>query len=160
LAQTGLGVFSACLALYAWRSSKPTISPSVEPRERRRFQLVPAKVGAWFNRVNVRQNDTFTGPSRDENPRVNIVSRPSSNGNIIRPPKIKRQRRSKIFGWARHQTHQVQLTGAEEHSCPFCLETVSFSDPRGVEICSVCNTHHHADCWEVTGTCQIPHIQD
>jgi hypothetical protein len=24
--------------------------------------------------------------------------------------------------------------------------------------CKICHTLHHADCWAVTGACQIPHL--
>jgi hypothetical protein len=51
----------------------------------------------------------------------------------------------------------IALNGMEEHRCPFCLEDVVEKDPRGVTVCPVCNTWHHADCWAVTGTCQVPH---
>jgi hypothetical protein len=23
--------------------------------------------------------------------------------------------------------------------------------------CQICHTLHHADCWAITGTCQVPH---
>lgn len=52
---------------------------------------------------------------------------------------------------------QVQLVGKEEHRCPYCLELVEKNDARGVVVCSICQTHHHADCWAVTGICQVPH---
>jgi len=52
---------------------------------------------------------------------------------------------------------KVRLIGAIEHRCPYCLEPVARNDMRGVRICPVCHTLHHADCWEVTGTCQVPH---
>ncbi len=52
----------------------------------------------------------------------------------------------------------VHLIGKEEHRCPYCLEVVTTKDPRGVKICPICHTHHHADCWAVTGTCQVPHF--
>jgi ribosomal protein L37AE/L43A len=51
----------------------------------------------------------------------------------------------------------IRLTGAEEHRCPYCLTPVIDGDPRGVVICPVCHTPHHADCWAVTGACQVPH---
>jgi hypothetical protein len=51
----------------------------------------------------------------------------------------------------------VQLVGTEEHRCPYCLELVEPNDPRGVVVCPICHTHHHADCWNVTGVCQVPH---
>jgi hypothetical protein len=54
----------------------------------------------------------------------------------------------------------VRLIGKEEHRCPYCLEEVVEDDPRGIKICPICNTYHHADCWAVTGTCQVPHYHD
>lgn len=51
----------------------------------------------------------------------------------------------------------VHLVGEEEHRCPYCLDLVEPDDPRGVKICPVCHTYHHADCWAVTGVCQVPH---
>lgn len=51
----------------------------------------------------------------------------------------------------------IRLTGAEEHRCPYCLEIVLENDARGVKICPVCGTYHHADCWSITGVCQVPH---
>jgi hypothetical protein len=52
---------------------------------------------------------------------------------------------------------RVRLVGAEEHRCPYCLDAVERRDPRGVVICKVCHTRHHADCWAVAGMCQVPH---
>jgi ribosomal protein L37AE/L43A len=46
----------------------------------------------------------------------------------------------------------------EEHRCPYCLDPVSRNDPRGVKECDVCHTLHHADCWAITGVCQVPHL--
>lgn len=54
----------------------------------------------------------------------------------------------------------VRLIGREEHRCPYCLEIVEDKDPRGVKVCPICHTHHHADCWDVTGTCQVPHYHE
>jgi transposase len=34
---------------------------------------------------------------------------------------------------------------------------VTARDPRGEVTCPVCHTRHHADCWAVTGVCQVPH---
>lgn len=53
--------------------------------------------------------------------------------------------------------HAVQLSAREEHVCPYCLDKVVKNDPRGVKICKVCKTWHHADCWAITGVCQVPH---
>ncbi|MBX3045888.1 MAG: hypothetical protein KF698_02705 [Anaerolineales bacterium] len=51
----------------------------------------------------------------------------------------------------------ITLSAQERHVCPYCLEPVTKRDRRGVKICKVCKTWHHADCWEITGVCQVPH---
>ena len=89
------------------------------------------------------------------------LSRDRSNGHHsgrIQPAKVapivkpKRRRRNKKA--------RVQLALVEEHRCPYCLETVLRSDPRGVMECKVCHTLHHKDCWDVTGSCQVPHLNN
>jgi ribosomal protein L37AE/L43A len=52
---------------------------------------------------------------------------------------------------------KIVIAPVEEHRCPYCLEPVKRNDPRGVVECSICHTLHHADCWAITGTCQVPH---
>lgn len=51
----------------------------------------------------------------------------------------------------------ITLSAREQHVCPYCLEPVTKNDRRGVKICKICKTWHHADCWEITGVCQVPH---
>jgi ribosomal protein L37AE/L43A len=70
----------------------------------------------------------------------------------ITPRQVKKKRTKK--------NDNVKLVGAESHRCPFCLEDIDQNDPRGVKICPICKTYHHADCWDVTGMCQIPHHQE
>jgi hypothetical protein len=53
---------------------------------------------------------------------------------------------------------QVKLALVEEHRCPYCLEIVNRTDQRGTVECEVCHTLHHKDCWEITGMCQVPHL--
>jgi len=67
---------------------------------------------------------------------------------VRQKPVRKKRRRSSV---------SIRLSAAQEHRCPYCLELVDPDDPRGVEICPICHTLHHADCWAVTGTCQVPH---
>ncbi len=57
-----------------------------------------------------------------------------------------------------HRKPQIQLAVYEEHRCPYCLEEVKRNDPRGVVECEVCHTLHHKDCWDITGACQVPHL--
>jgi hypothetical protein len=160
LIQIGLGTFSAWLSLHAWKTRKPETSTAVEPRERRKLKLVPSRVENWLERATLRLGGVSDGSQRSGNRRVSLRTSSSSNGNAGRSSLVKPQRRPKIFGWARRHKNQVQLSTVEEHRCPFCLDVVNSNDPRGVEICPVCQTYHHADCWEVTGTCQIPHVHD
>ena len=58
----------------------------------------------------------------------------------------------------RSRKARVQLALVEEHRCPYCLETVTRTESH-VE-CSVCHTLHHKDCWNITGTCQVPHLNN
>ena len=72
--------------------------------------------------------------------------RPAKAAAVVAP---KRRRRKKS---------RVQLALVEEHRCPYCLEDVTRADPRGVVECNVCHTLHHKDCWDITGSCQVPHL--
>lgn len=54
-------------------------------------------------------------------------------------------------------SRNIRLMKVEEHRCPYCLDVVEPNDPRGVKVCRICRTRHHADCWEITGMCQVPH---
>ncbi len=45
-----------------------------------------------------------------------------------------------------------------EDRCPYCFDVIKRNDPRGVQVCEVCGTPHHADCWAITGKCQVPHL--
>ncbi len=53
----------------------------------------------------------------------------------------------------------IRLVGLEEHRCPYCLELVKENDPAGVVVCPICHANHHKSCWDISGTCQVPHIQ-
>jgi len=55
---------------------------------------------------------------------------------------------------------EIKFVGKEEHICPYCLDPVEDHHPRGVKICTICKTRHHADCWGITGACQIPHSNE
>ncbi len=55
---------------------------------------------------------------------------------------------------------EIKFVGKEEYICPYCLDPVEDHDPRGVKICPICKTRHHADCWGITGACQIPHSNE
>ena len=79
------------------------------------------------------------------------ISRPAP---AIRPMRSKTQRRNRV----RSGKAAVHLAVHEEHRCPYCLEPVKRNDPRGTVECQVCHTLHHKDCWDITGSCQVPHL--
>jgi hypothetical protein len=64
------------------------------------------------------------------------------------------------FRLARREPSSIRFTGSGEDRCPYCLDVVLENDRRGVTTCPVCHTRHHAECWAVTGTCQMPHLYE
>jgi len=52
----------------------------------------------------------------------------------------------------------ARVIAKAEDRCPYCLDAIKKNDPRGVVVCEICETPHHADCWEAGGKCQVPHL--
>jgi hypothetical protein len=53
----------------------------------------------------------------------------------------------------------IKVNGVADERCPYCLDLIEKGDPRGVVVCEICGSPHHADCWEVGGSmCQVPHL--
>lgn len=104
--------------------------------------------------------------SRKGAPSLAIVKSPTKTSPppklVVAPvlkPEIKKPARPKTKRVKKKPPKEIKFIGVQEHNCPYCLDPVQTHDPRGVKICSVCKTHHHADCWGITGACQIPHAQ-
>ena len=110
---------------------------------RRNIQSAQFKLSNMTEQLSKQVNRIFVRPSE------RIKSRQKSIQVRARKPQVRPKKRPPT---------SVRLTGAVEHRCPFCLEPVDKKDKRGVKVCAICHTHHHADCWEVTGTCQVPHM--
>jgi hypothetical protein len=51
----------------------------------------------------------------------------------------------------------VRLIGKEELRCPYCLQVIDRKDPNGIVVCPICHSAHHKECWDITGSCQVPH---
>jgi ribosomal protein L37AE/L43A len=96
---------------------------------------------AWSSRITTQFRKIFLTPSSATSARSRTAKRSTKTGRsrrrLLRPA--------------------VYLSSQIEHLCPYCLEKVRRNDPRGIKICKVCKTWHHADCWAVTGVCQVPH---
>jgi hypothetical protein len=163
----------AWLTLRAWRKSlhikRPAArKPKVKARPRQsRSASKPAswislpkievpgfvKPQAWRKLVKgLKRRSADLGKGLRRSPGIQVGPRRGSS-NRLRPP----ARRLGSSSGFKRRSKQVQLVGGQEHHCPFCLQVVTRGDPRGVKICSICKTWHHADCWAVTGSCQVPH---
>ena len=135
----------ALLAMYAWRvrsqNTPETQTPSAEivSHTRRKPQKRPPRTPR-----------TQTVPPADPSAASQAVQLPSQPiAKQLAKPKRKR---------FNHSRPKLVLSSEEEHRCPYCLELIEPDDPRGVVECEICHTQHHADCWAITGTCQVPHF--
>jgi hypothetical protein len=180
LIQVVSGVFVAWLGLHAFKKKPQRIGSqraalkSVKKVKQRPQALVAAEkfsantanqTRSFFKRIglfngNPKQIEHKISMPQNGN-RTPTLSIPRRSSQAKVAGRIKPRRRQNTLRWKKKKVdQQVNLVGAEDHQCPFCLEPVIFDDPRGVEICPICKTHHHADCWEVTGVCQVPHYQE
>ncbi len=150
LSQLVLGVSAAWAALWAWHhpaQKEGAGTTAVEPH-RSAAVVSPRRIQAPQQRAErpaARASSTAGLRSR---------SRGRTRAKLVTPrPAVARA--PKRF---RLSHPHVQLALVEEHRCPYCLEPVLRTDPRGVKECEVCHSLHHADCWAITGTCQVPHL--
>jgi hypothetical protein len=134
LGQLVMGMGIIILALQAWYH--PVLELQIAPEPVVVTPLPPSK------RRPVKR------PRRT--PRSRVQTAPTVAVAVEAPrPKRKRGLRRKT---------SLQLSDREEHRCPYCLELIEPHDPRGTVECKICHTLHHADCWAITGTCQVPHL--
>ncbi|MGB8253260.1 MAG: PHD finger domain-containing protein [Anaerolineaceae bacterium] len=91
--------------------------------------------------------------------RKNAVIKPKKRSAKKKKPagSVQQKARSTPAVIKKRTSKKIVIAPVEEHRCPYCLEPVKRNDPRGVVECSICHTLHHADCWAITGTCQVPH---
>ena len=169
-----LSILMMILSLHAWRSTISTITPQAvealevtplpapSPRSATRSRRGSRAISASNGRAHVQlptSGLTHLSASPIPQPR-RTRSNNGSRSTVLRAakkvkdplvkPKRKRSRRKP----------QIQFAIVEEHRCPYCLDSVTRTDPRGVEECEVCHTLHHADCWAITGVCQVPHLNN
>ncbi len=152
------GIVISMAALWAWHHpapratkpvsvSRPVISNSTKTKTIRQTSRVRRPVTHRVEPMPSMETISISKPLIAERPVVH------------RKPKrdIGKTLRLKSKGLLRHK-NKVQLAVVEEHRCPYCLEPVSRNDPRGVVECDICHSLHHKDCWDITGTCQVPHL--
>jgi hypothetical protein len=159
------------LSLFAWRrtitaapssqvvevESLPVSQSAPRPRRGRRISTSSssnsngrARVqlpGGWLARLRPSPN-SGRGTRSNNGSRPTVLREAKKGSDLLVRPKRKRSRR---------KAH-IQFALVEDHRCPYCLDPVTRNDSRGVKECEVCHTLHHADCWAITGMCQVPHL--
>ncbi|HUI87970.1 MAG TPA: RING finger protein [Anaerolineales bacterium] len=149
-----IGMDISWIALRAWKrpaleANAISVASSARAPRPRRSSRARALPRLTFPKIRVRTANA--GPKvhrkRTERP---LISTATASGSV---------RAAQPRRWnPLHKKPQIQLAVYEEHRCPYCLEEVKRDDPRGVVECEVCHTLHHKDCWDITGACQVPHL--
>lgn len=91
-------------------------------------------------------------------PAAPTLTRPRPPRQTAAPvPRVVRRRKAPAPRSGNHNEGPRVLSVVEDR-CPYCFDVIKRNDPRGVQVCDVCGTPHHADCWAITGKCQVPHL--
>ena len=146
----------------ALRASPSAQSIAPRPRaDRPSAELTPPRRTQLGPREPVRRGETAeTGaPSHRPSGRA-FPLRQRYDRLVARLTRAVAWRPGRGFRLARRGPSPIRFTGSGEDRCPYCLDVVMENDRRGVTTCPVCHTRHHAECWAVTGTCQMPHLYE
>jgi hypothetical protein len=156
LAHAVIAIDLSWVALRAWKRSVSFSSDtsSYAPRVRSRSRAHPARASVTSNISSGSSHSSIIANPRPASRRTKS-GRPVISMRTADPRPAKG--RSRAWNPLRGKP-ALQLAVYEEHRCPFCLETVTRDDPRGTMECQVCHALHHKDCWDITGTCQVPHL--
>jgi len=182
LARVALGAVTAWLALRAWpaptgpaRTTAET--PAPQPAETRPplWQRPFIRMQSWGDRTRIqwKESNLFRWLDRTKvrvsTPRTSRAQSEASAGENRIALSVTAPAQDKGRAWSRLRWPAVQLpwsrsrmglkfTSTTEHKCPYCLQTIEPNDR--VVVCKICHTPHHADCWAITGVCQIPHYHN
>jgi ribosomal protein L37AE/L43A len=167
LAQIDGSALVAMVALWAWwpppsRVLEDQIESYRPPSRREQARPIASVQSPGYNRPRLHFPESWKVRSQ-ERTRLKSARRAKTQNRltpevekaiILRPAKSAR---------AKHKVRSrskpdVQFSAFEEHRCPYCLDEVKRNDPRGVKECDICHSLHHGDCWEITGSCQVPHL--
>jgi hypothetical protein len=133
LGQLFLGSGIGLLALVAWTKPTPAVvDPAPAPKPIKR-------------------------PLQPRQQRNKRHRRPAQSRSIPEPQAVTAQPVEPKHRRITRRKPHLQLSAQEEHRCPYCLELIHPEDPLGTVECKICHTLHHADCWAITGACQVPH---
>ena len=119
--------------------------------------------GQWekqLKALKIKTNVSLSKSNAKVSKWLTYLSSKSYSAMKVRRPAIRMQSSKRQHRAFARKKSAVRLVGKIENRCPYCLEIVKPDDPRGIKICPECNTYHHADCWAVTGNCQVPHYHE
>jgi len=146
LGQLGLAVGTALLSLYAWSRPRKVKEMAETPAPARPRKIRPRKRAA--------KKSSAPAAAGASSVAAHIPDPPAQLVSVSKPDPRARPKRRRIG----QRKPKLQLSTEEEHRCPYCLELILPDDPRGTVECKICHTLHHADCWAITGACQVPHF--
>ena len=167
LIQLGVALLVALICLDAWRNPRPKENQQdIHASSRKRKKQTPPTTASIqtveprLPQTNTPENVIFL-PKRNSRPKILKADRVRNRTNsavdklifkhTAQPTLSRRKRLS-------NRKPMLQISAFEEHRCPYCLDVVKRDDPRGTKECEVCHSLHHADCWAITGMCQVPHL--
>jgi ribosomal protein L37AE/L43A len=155
LIQLGASFLIAAITLEAWRG-KSSVSISNERHPVRGGEIEAMPFVVQPSRSSRTSNGRYSSTPKIQ-PFLRFMKAPKSR---VKNSSVRSVQPKSRFGFRQLFKHKpnIQVSLYEAHRCPYCLEEVKQNDPRGVKRCEVCNALHHADCWEVTGVCQVPHL--
>ena len=156
LIQVGVGLVIIILTFSAWRK-RPVVAPEPPPTPPQpQLVVTPSPVRSGAVKPSKRKSvlDVLRPAQKPVKPKGSGSKRVKKAVRTLKEADLPVRPKKRSLWRGRPKVH---LAIVEEHRCPYCLENVSRTDPRGVVECEVCHTLHHKDCWEITGVCQVPH---
>ncbi len=159
-AEIAIGTAAMMVGIRAGRRAKQATPPAPSVERTRRTMVEPvADRPRQAPRRSTRQPATPPAPARSRRPRSQPLPAAPQPANahvqLTRPKPAVRKRRAKV----QRPVVGIHLSKQVTNVCPYCLEEVLPNDPRGIVRCEICGTPHHADCWAITGKCEVPHLQ-
>ena len=156
LIQIITGTLTVTMSLFAWRKPNSIHLPVQN--------LQPTQP----NLASIRTSDQTNQPPQVMTTKNKISTASKKTGlasslkstrltNKRKPAKAHSEKSTTAKSRKKSRKTDVQVSSNEKFRCPYCLEPVLPNDPRGIVECKICHTPHHADCWAITGVCQVPH---
>ncbi len=159
LIQLGGALLVAMICLEAWWKPHPKIEDVDVRGTSNQREQIPTAVS--IQPARTRSSQVQSQPKRSWSPKF-LRAKKSRTSKIPAASKFTIARKAQS-AYPKHKRlfsrkPKLQLSVFEEHRCPYCLDMVKRNDPRGIKECDVCHSLHHADCWAITGQCQVPHL--